>query len=175
MSKEFTLLRALRERKTIQNKVAQARQRATGSAVTYEDREPDFKVEEQINIYDQKQNELRQLKVEVAKASLKHTVFIPENAGVPEAGTKVPVFQAILIRDDLKGKKSFLESFENFKVDNDPLYGGRRMKIEGEELVKKKRHFELDKILAQIEELQGSIDEIDAAIQYVDSTKKISL
>lgn len=174
MSKDVTILRAIRERSTIVNEIATAQERATKNAVSFEGNDVDFKAEEQLATYVAKQHELRALKVAVLEASLKHTVTIPENLGIPESGQKVSVHQAILIRDDLKGYKKLIDSIS--KIDNSPGYtGGIYAMREGKEPQKRVRNFDFNKMLSDIEKLQTAIDEIDAAIQFVDSTKKVSI
>lgn len=173
MSKQMSILRALRERKTISAELAKASQRISANAVKNEGDHVDFSVEEQLKVHGDKQHELRSLKVSVLEASLKSKVKIPDGISIPEAGQEVPVYQAILIRDDLKGRKSVLGLLENANV-NDDNRGFYAMR-EGQESKKKVRQFDFQKVLAELDQLQSAIDEIDAAIQYVDSTTQISL
>jgi hypothetical protein len=173
MSNKMSILRALRERKTIANEIEKASTRAQTNAVATEDETPDFNVDEQIALHSQKQYELRALKCGIAAASLSTLVNIPNDVSVPEAGKQVPVYQAILIRDDLKGRKKFLEGIE--KSNTAPDIFALRTVREGQEPKKRIRKFDFAKILSDIDKLQTAIDEIDAAIQYADSTTQISI
>jgi len=180
MSKEMSILRALRERTTLAQEIAKASERATKNAVVFESEKEnvDFDTTEQICVFDEKQYDLRALKTAIAKASLTNEVQIPEGLGgsegpgINESGKKVPVFQAILIRDDLKGKKKLLESLVKIDISLErDLYLMR----EDQEPKKRIRLFDFNAVLVEIYEIQTAIDEIDAAIQYIDSTQKISL
>jgi hypothetical protein len=160
-------MKALRDRTKLKEEIKTAQNRAETSAVTYEDEPSDFNVVDQLTTYGTKQNELRASKMAVIKASL--NTLIPINTAlVPESGTEVPLYQAVLIRDDLKGRKSLLTRLAGFPTStkNDRYYS------EGP-VTKKIRNFPLDGILSEINSIQEAIDEIDVAIQYADSTTEV--
>ena len=173
MSK-ISILRAVRNRKTIAGEIAVAQKRAQQSAVSVEGNTIDFSANDQLVIYMAKQAELRKTKLAILAASINNKVRIPKNIEIPESGQEVPVHQAILIRDDLKGLKGLLESL--IAIDTNPvrdIYAMRAgMESEGK---RKVRNFDFEKTVKAVADLQGAIDEIDAAIQYVDSTSEISI
>lgn len=168
----ITIGKALRLKKTIIQNISQAIQRAKSSAVTYGDKKPDFNVSDQLERYISSQNELRNIKINVIKKSVEVMVPIPKNTPVPEAGTSVPAYQAILIRDDLKGQRSFLNDLINMRVVDEKEYDMESNKYITVPAV---RNFDFEDVLEQTESLQDYIDEIDAAIQYTDAVETIDI
>ncbi len=170
--KGMTLGRALRLRSTIANKIKQAAARAKGSAV-YSDPgpTPDFNVEEQIALYTEEQQKLRELKVKTAVKSLNTKVTIPDDIPVAEAGMQVPVYAAVLIRDDLKARKQLLTA-----IIDTPLEPDRRELLYGRNSdsppVEKKRSFDFQSAVENSEKLQDAIDTLDGIIQGADATTK---
>ena len=101
--------------------------------------------------------------------TIEETVSIPVSQYVKESGVDVPLFKAILIRDDLK---SYLMCIEQIISKNHGIsysYTGRSEPL----AITLERNFNLQAMLDQAEEIQSLIDTIDASIQYVDNTKEI--
>jgi len=168
--KGITLGKALRMRSTIANKIKQANERAIGSAVFQTPGPvPDFDVNEQIGIYVDEQQKLREMKVKIAVKSLNTKVTIPDDVPVAEAGMQVPVYAAVLIRDDLKSRRQLLSAIINL-----PLVAERPRRLYGEPepTVEKKRNFEFENAVKLSEELQNAIDTLDGIIQGTDAVTK---
>lgn len=171
---KITLARALKERKTIISKIAETSKRVAASAVTREDVEPDFNTQDQIKIYIEKQSQLRLLKSAIAKESSLALVKIPESVPVVEAGKEVSVSQAVLIRDDLKGLKSLLDSIVASPVG--PIENDRYGYPSANEVEKRLiRRFDLQEALNAVEKIQEAIDAIDSIIQYKNNNYEIEI
>jgi len=172
--KGMTLGRVLRLRSSVANKIKQASSRAKSSAVyTDTGSTPDFKVEEQLKIFTDEQQNLRELKLKTAFKSMNTKVYIPEDVPVGEAGKEVPVYCAVLIRDDLKARKQLLAAIIELPTDYDRrelIYAGRGR--DSETLPEKKRSFNFDEAVTLAESLQDSIDTIDGIIQGADATTR---
>ena len=172
--KGMTLGRALRLRSSVANKIKQASSRAKSSAI-YSDPgpAPDFKVEEQLKIFTEEQQNLRELKLKTAFKSMNTKVFIPEDVPVGEAGKEVPIYCAVLIRDDLKARKQLLTALIEQPLEHDRrelLYSGRGR--DSEPLPEKKRSFNFEEAVKLAESLQDSIDTLDGIIQGADATTR---
>ncbi len=169
--KGITLGKALRLRSTVANKIATASARARQTAISLStDPKPDFDVKEQLKIFTDEQRNLRELKVKTTAKSLNTKVLIPEDIPVDEAGKEVPVYCAVLIRDDLKARKKLLDELIAMpvSVDRYEYYDTS----EGQERPVKKRNFSFEEAIATSELLQESIDTIDGIIQGTDATVK---
>jgi hypothetical protein len=166
---DMTIAKALQQRKTIANKLATLSQRAMKCAVKEKDAETDFDTESCLEEFESEQYALRDLKIKGSLASHNTLVLIPGSIPVPEATTRIPVYQAVLIRDDMKGRKALLEQLINL-----PTTKRNYMRMTGgEEEIKMERSFDFEKMLEEIEVLQDAIGEIDALVQYNDNTVKI--
>ena len=166
---DMTIAKALQQRKTIANKLATLAQRATKCAVKEKDQKTDFDTESCLEEFESEQFALRDLKIKGAIASHNTLVNIPTSVPATEAGNAVPVYQAVLIRDDMKGRKALLEQLIDI-----PTTKRNYMRMTGgEEEIKLERVFDFEKILEEIDALQDAIGEIDALIQYNDNTVKI--
>jgi hypothetical protein len=166
---DMTIAKALQQRKTIANKLATLALRATKCAVKEKDQETDFDTESCLEEFESEQYALRDLKIKGAIASHNTLVCIPTTIPVPEAGNAIPVYQAVLLRDDMKGHKALLEQLIDI-----PTTKRNYMRMSGgEEEIKMERAFDFERILEEIEALQDAIGEIDALIQYNDNTIKI--
>jgi len=163
-----TIAKALRERKTLGNTIATAKQRAISGAVSEKDKKTDFNTAEYIIAFHDAQLELRKLKTAIAEKTASTLVTIPVDVPCPEAGTQVTLYQAILIRDDLKALKQFNEHLVGLPVRDDYRWRG-----EAQEVVEKVRNFDFDGTVELIDKIQDSIDAVDAVIQYVDNTEEI--
>jgi hypothetical protein len=168
MSK-LTIARALQNRKMIGNTLGTLANRIKNSAVTDPDDKPDFKPDECLAQFTQEQFNLRQLKIQAVSASVTTMVKIGEDVPTPEAGKDVPVYQAVLIRDDLKSQKALLES-----LTATPLNSMRWVRSsDSEEKITRVRNFNFQETIKKIENLQDMINQIDAQIQYTDNTTSI--
>lgn len=165
-----TIGKALRLRKTIAQTLGQITGRIQSSAVTYGDVEPDFDVNDQLERHMDEQANLRKIKMAVISKSVEAKVKISKDIPVPEADTEIPVYQAILLRDDLKARRSILSGLVN--TSNTPRQEFDR-KTGDYISVPAVRRFNFNEVLKEIDNLQDAIDEIDAAIQYVDATYTI--
>lgn len=163
-----TLARGLRERSTICGEISMAQSRALTNAVAVEGRNQDFNVVEQIKLYREKQADLRALKTRCSEISITTLVEIPASAPIEEAGKNVPLYQAVLIRDDLKGQKSFFEQLTRINADNEE-------RVVGDTLVTrtKTRSFDFEKTIEIIDLIQESIDAIDSLIQAKDNAVRL--
>jgi len=164
-----TIAKALREKKTIAKKIATSGNRAVVWSASEVGIEKDFDYSLELSNYREFQSELRELKTMVAKKTIEEKVSIPASQYIKESGTDVPLFKAILIRDDLK---SYLMCIEQIIARNHGTsynYSGRTEP----QAVVIERNFNLQAMLDQAEEIQSLIDTIDASIQYVDNTKEI--
>jgi ribosomal protein S18 len=164
---DMTIAKALQQRKTIANKLATYAQRAMKCALKEKDQETDFDTESCLEQFESEQFALRDMKIKGTLASHQTLVPIPKEVPVPEAGTTIPVYQAVLIRDDLKGRKALLEQLVNL-----PTVKSNYMRGVSEE-VKLERTFDFEKILEEISIIQDAIDQVDALVQYTDNTTKI--
>lgn len=170
-----TLARALKDRKTIANELSTISMRAYKDAVITTDEskstdfKPDFNTQEYTQKYLETQHRLRELKTGIANKTSSTLVKIPSEVPVPEAGTEVPLFQAILIRDDLKSQKIFFDRFLNISI-KDSRYNH---KTEEYEEIKKERQFDFEKTRQLVDNLQDYIDNIDALIQFTDNTTEL--
>jgi len=166
---DMTIAKALQQRKTIAMKLATLQQRAIKCAVVEKDKKVDFDTESCLEEYESEQYALRDMKIKGTIASHTTTVCIPTNIPVPEAGNEIPVYQAVLLRDDMKGRKVLLEQLINL-----PTSKRNYMRMTGgEEEIQMERAFDFDKILQEIDTLQDAIGQVDALIQYTDQTTKI--
>lgn len=160
-----TLAQLLRDKKTLSRTLGIYSERAKKFAVTLPDDNLDFDTNECIKKFRESQSELRKAKTEASLKSISTMVFIPDEIECSESGTDVPLFRAVLIRDDLKSLKSLLDQINNISTTPD------RWSYLGDENTKpmtKKRNFNFEETLLLSDKLQEQIDEIDALIQYTD-------
>lgn len=164
-----TLAKLLRERKTIANNIKTSDNRINRFAITEEGAKIDFCPMESLKAYQAGQFSLRENKTRTIFKTISLKVLIPENAPVPEAGQEVSIYQAILIRDDLKSQKTIMERLIATDENTQRLgYGDNAREI------KRQRNFKFEEILSAQENIQEAIDSIDALIQYVDNITEIS-
>jgi len=163
-----TIAKALRDRKTLGQTIATARNRAIENAVSNKGAKTDFETLEQIGSFQESQFKLRNLKTSIAVKTVGTLVKIPTDAPVPEVGQEVNLYQAILIRDDLKAQKQFFESLINLRCDTDYRWRGEK-----EEAIERVRNFDFDALVALIDKIQDSIDAVDSVIQYTDNTENL--
>lgn len=171
-----TLANLLRKRKTIASKLGTFSERAVGGAVTEtvdgKENKPDFDTQENVELFKSTQHELRKIKSAVAETTSTKKVSIPEDIPVPEAGQEVSLYQAILIRDDLKSQKNLLERVSKLSS------GVEKRKLflrETSETTEKVRHFDFDEFVKMSDSLQEYIDKVDALIQYTDNTLSVEI
>lgn len=170
----FTLAKALRTKKTISQVLATVTQRAMKNLVVTENQKIDFDPLEQLGLYLENQQNLRQLKTSVAAKSLSAKVKVPANDPdgllvLAEAGQDIPVYQAVLLRDDLKGYRAILQRMIDTPANNRETYDRKTGELVE---VPVSRKFDFTKTLKLVEIVQDKIDEIDGAIQYADATVK---
>lgn len=164
-----TIARALKDRKTIALNIGKVSQRALTNAVQNLSRKRDFDCQEHIQKYLDEQHNLRVLKTQIAKKTASFEVLIPENCPTQEAGTKVPLVQAILIRDDLKAQRGYFEKY--LSLNNiEQKYDRETNKYEEVEL---ERYYDFQEMVKKVDDLQDHIDTIDALIQFTDNTEKV--
>lgn len=164
----MTLAKALRMRTTIAKKIKLAESRAINSAISVStDPDQDFNTIEQIAEFDKNQRDLRELKVRTAAKSINTKVLIPEDIPTDEAGKEVPVFCAVLIRDDLKSKKIFID-----RLIGQPITVDMYMFDREKDPPTKKRNFNFDEAVELSEKLQEAIDTMDGIVQGTDATTK---
>jgi len=163
-----TIAKALRDRKTFGQTIATARRRAVENAVSNKGVETDFKTQDQIDYFQESQFKLRNLKTSIATKTVTTFVKIPDDVPVNEAGKEVNLYQAILIRDDLKAQKQFFENLINLRCDADYRWRGEK-----EEIIERVRNFDFDALVVLIDKIQDSIDIVDSVIQYTDNTENI--
>ncbi|MCK9272910.1 hypothetical protein M0P65_05175 [Candidatus Gracilibacteria bacterium] len=162
--KGITLGKALRLRKTIANKIALARTRALTFGVTLSTQKIDFNTVKEIQLFDEEQTNLRDLKIKTAWKSLNTKVFVPKDIPVAEAGKSVSIFLAVLIRDDLKARKQLNDSvvaLPTMVYDHEILEEGL--------IPTRDRNFNFDAMVAFSEKLQEAIDTMDGIIQGIDA------
>lgn len=164
-----TLARALKDRKTVANELSSISTRAYKDAVLKPDDKPDFNTHEYIQKYLESQHNLRELKTGIANKTSSTLVKIPSEIPVPEAGTEVSLFRAILIRDDLKSQKMFFDRFLNIQT-KESRYNH---KTEEYEEIKKERQFDFEKTRQLVDDLQDYIDSVDSLIQFTDNTTEL--
>ena len=165
-----TIAKCLREKKSIFELLHICSNRINENAVLESDIEGDFNTEEQTEKYHELQLHLRDLKCAVAAASQTITVRVPDDTPTQEAGSDVPLFRAILIRDDMKSMKNVLQQLTEKNI-NPPRYRHR----EDAPPPRLTRRFDFESTLKKIEILQNSIDSLDAAIQYADNINKVDV
>jgi len=167
-----TLAAALRLRSTLANKIAQASNRAQTNAVCYVGENGDFNYEEQIASFVKEQANLRSLKTQTALKSLLTKIKVPEGLPVEESGKEIPVYQAVLVRDDLKSYKMLLERISNIPIGKEYDRFAYRAPSTEVEIPEKIRNFSFQETLDLIEKIQDAIDTIDGLIQATDATVK---
>ncbi len=166
--RKISIAKALRNRKTLANNIATSRNRASNNAVSNKEEKTDFNVSECIESFLNYQQDLRSLKTAIAIRTSSTMVEIPLNTPIPEAGKKVSLYQAILIRDDLKAQKQFFDSMVNIRCCNETRWRGDQ-----QEVIEKIRNFDFDETIALVDKIQESIDTVDAIIQYADNTENL--
>lgn len=167
---DMTLARGLRERSTMRGLLATLSQRIFRFAVIDKGQNPDFRAETSLMKYEEKQAELRDIKTKCIKASIRKMVRIPEGFSVPEAGCDVPVYQAILIRDDLKGLRNVLARLIELNVEPQRIGG---YGPDAATVIEKERTFDFEKVLERHDKLQADIDDLDGLIQATDATTNL--
>lgn len=177
---KVTLARLLRLRTTLAGEITLATTRLTKVVVTtFIDNVPrklDFDCSTCMTQVMQGKAKLRYIKTQGAIASATCMVAIPEfdKELVPESGTTVPVYQAVLIRDDIKayrGLVSKLLDVQETQETQETGYGENRKVF----LVVKKRNYDYQKLVEFHAAMQNWIDEIDGIIQGTDATYKIEV
>lgn len=164
-----TLASNLKKRATMKKKIDKSSARARQCAVLVEgcEDESDFNVIEQVGLHEEMKRELRKNKVAGQTASLNNTISVPDWFPVDESGKEISLFQAVLVRDDMKGYKNLLESLININHGTQPLPAYEIIEGGPTHLVRK-RQFDFDKTLELIETLEKAIDHIDGQIQRAD-------
>lgn len=165
-----TISKALRNRKTLIQNLSTHTNRINQNAITYGDKIPDYSIEDLLNKFDSDQSALRKNKIDVIKKSVEATVKIPEGFDFPESGQFIPVYQAVLLRDDLKAKRKIIVDLTSKSSEGKEIFDRATADYVTIPAV---RHYDLNEFDLLSEKLQDVIDEIDAAIQYVDATEKI--
>ena len=158
-----TIAKSLRQRKTLAQKLAECNSRIVRSAVINEDIEPDFSVEKILNEMSVIQEQLRAVKTNVARAS----VHIMIDVSIPNGEVKIPLYEAVLLRDDMKSRLALVKQLIDMPTTSER--GWREEK----DTPKKKRTFNFESAVKEMENLQELIDEVDARIQFADNTKEI--
>ena len=163
-----TLAKALRMRSTLAHEIADAKHRAINNAISEADLgTPDFNTTLCIADFRRAQCNLRGVKTETATLSVLTKVLIPSDLPVEEAGTSVPLIQAVLIRDDMKSAISFYKQLTTMDASNyRPHFG------EDKEVIVKERNFNFQEILEDIDKIQDAVDTIDDIIQGTDATTR---
>ena len=161
----FTIAKGLRNKKTLAGNLGTTSARILKNAVVSQGAKTDFAAEEQIALYKEGQSELRALKTAVAQKSVTLKLKMPDNLpnGYDEAGKEVPLFQAILIRDDLKGYRSILQKLIDIPTTTTEFdrKAGDYVNVERE------RKFDFEKTLKEIDEIQDLIDGVSKIIKVL--------
>lgn len=172
-----TLANLLRKRKTASEQLSTYSSRALQGAVTEkienQINSPDFDTTENIELFKKTQFDLRKIKTTISQHSSKTMVKIPEGTPVPESGTEVSLFQAILIRDDLKGQKNLLERLSKTESGKEKVRSWT-ISPNTEDIREKVRNFDFDKVITEMDSLQEHIDAVDACIQFTDNAVHIA-
>jgi hypothetical protein len=165
-----TLAKVLRMRSTLARDLAEVRNRALKHAVVEKDlKKPDFNTSACLEDFIGLQSDLRVVKTATATKSVSTFVKIPEDIPVAEAGSEVPLIQAILIRDDLKATASLLKQLTEFDASDFRDGYGEHVR-----LVERERTFDFEVVLTLLDEVQEAIDNIDDIIQGTDATTRFS-
>lgn len=162
-----TIAKLMRSKKTFANKIKTSQSRATANAVKFPEEKVDFDVQKCVIDFLRNQDELREAKTQIAQKTISTLVKIPDNVSTIEHGTEVPLFKAILIRDDLKAYKALLDSL--IAMPTVQTKWGYRDEDDNKVLVKE-RLFSFDEYVKESEKIQEDIDTIDSLIQYTDNT-----
>lgn len=163
-----TIAKSLRSRKTLAQKLAECQSRILRSAVIDEDRTEDFKVSDTMQEMLDLQAQLRATKTSVARASVNIMVAIPAEILGTDSIRDIPLYEAVLLRDDMKSRLSLVKQLVDMPTDSQRGYYR-----EEKDPPKKKRTFDFDSVLKEVSNLQEWIDEVDARIQFADNTKEI--
>lgn len=161
---EMTIAKALKQRKSLAEKLSLCQQRIIKSSVWNEGEEPDFNVEEVLKEMEKTQSVLRNIKTSVALASVTSKIKIPEGCSCKR---EIPIYEAVLLRDDLKCKLSLLKKIIDIPLEKPFTY---REQVAPPNKI---RTFNFAETLKEIERIQDWIDEIDSRIQFADNTEKI--